>query len=157
VQPVAPPPPSHPQDEVTPEPAPIITPPPALKPEIIIEPEPIPEPTIKLEDIQDGMEITAEQIDALFRKGKDDANSALTNVTLNIKGIVEKVFVREHLDIRYIMLTGAQKKMNWSLRCTFTKEESSKLTRLQEGQEVVVQGKYEGYSKNIIFKDCVLV
>jgi exonuclease VII large subunit len=70
---------------------------------------------------------------------------------------VEKVFVREHLEIRYIVLTGTQKRMVWSIRCTFDKESSSKLTRLNEGQEVVVRGKYDGYGKNIIFKDCVLV
>ncbi len=186
VQPAAPVPPPPSKSEVPPEPAPLITPPPAPRPqlppepkpeliiepgpvpesitpppepepELIIEPEPIPEPAIKLEEIQDGMEITAEQIDALFRKEKDAADSALTDKTLVIKGVVEKVFVREHLDIRYIILTGASKRMTWSLRCTFNKEESPKLTRLQEGQAVVVQGKYESVSKNIIFKDCVLV
>jgi exonuclease VII large subunit len=47
--------------------------------------------------------------------------------------------------------------MVWSIRCTFGQESSSKLTRLNEGQEVVVRGKYDGYGKNIIFKDCVLV
>lgn len=113
--------------------------------------------SVKLEEIRDGMQISADQIDALFRADKSAANSKFAGKTLVIQGIVDKVFVREHLEIRYIMLTGAQKKIMWSLRCTFDKDESSKLTRLNEGQAVTVRGKYDGYSKNIIFKDCVLV
>ena len=77
--------------------------------------------------------------------------------TLVVKGVVERVFVREHLEIRYIVLTGAGKKVLWSVRCTFDKENSSQLSRLNEGQEVAVRGKYDGYGKNIIFKECVLV
>ena len=163
-----------PRAEVAPAPEPLITPPPlpkqelpsaskpvapppAPKPEIKIQSEPAPIAMIKLEEIQDGTEITADQIDALFRADKSAANSKFVGKTLVISGIVEKVFVREHLEIRYIMLTGTQKKMMWSLRCTFDKDESSKLTRLNEGQAVVVRGKYDSYSKNVIFKECVLV
>jgi hypothetical protein len=127
------------------------------KPEIIIEPSLPSEPVIKLETIQEGMEITADQIDTLYRTEKAGAHSKFTGKTLVIRGVVEKVFVREHLEIRYIVLTGTQKRMVWSIRCTFGQESSSKLTRLNEGQEVVVRGKYDGYGKNIIFKDCELV
>jgi hypothetical protein len=157
VPPIASPPPPPIQSEPAPEPIYPPMPPPAAKPKIIVEPEPLPEPTIKLEDIQDGMEITAEQIDALFRTDKERANSKLAEKTLVIRGVVEKVFVKDQLDIRYVMVTSAQKKMTWGLRCTFNKEGASQVARLQEGEAVAVQGKYEGYSKNIIFKDCVLV
>jgi hypothetical protein len=146
-----------PQDESAPEPAPRVVPPPPKKPELIIEPEPIPEPTIQLADIQDGTEITVEQIDTLFRLEKNSANSAFTDKTLIIRGAVERVFIKDQLDIRYIMLASKRQKMTWGLRCTFNKEESSKISRVQEGQEVAVEGKYDGYSKNIIFKDCVLI
>jgi hypothetical protein len=154
-----------PRAEIAPAPEPLVAPPPppkqeppsAPRPEIKSKPEPAPIPAIKLEEIQDGMEITADEIDALFRAEKSAANSKFAGKTLVINGVVEKVFVREHLEIRYIMLTGTQKKMMWSLRCTFEKDESSKLTRLNEGQAVAVRGKYDSYSKNIIFKECVLV
>jgi len=161
----APPPQPVSQTEEAPEPEPLITPPPepkkelppATKPEIKIEPEPAPAAAIKLDKIQDGMEITADQIDALFKADKAGAHSKFTEKTLVIKGIVGRVFVREHLEIRYIVLTGTNKRIVWSLRCTFNKEDSSKLTRLTEGQEVTVRGKYDGFSKNIIFKECTLV
>ena len=142
---------------ITPPPEPKEELPPASEPEIEVEPESAPAAPLKLEEIQDGMEVTADQINELFKTDKAGAHSAFTDKTLVIKGKVSKVFVREHLEIRYIVLTGISKKMLWSLRCTFDKESSSKLTRLTEGQEVTVRGKYDGYSKNIIFKDCSLV
>lgn len=144
-----------PQSEVTPEPVQAVTP----QPEPVVEPqpEPEPEPSIRPEDIQDGMELTTEEIDLLFRRDKEGTDDGLTGKTIVIRGVVDKIFVRDHLDIRYIMLTNAKKNMNWNLRCTFNKEESSKLSRIQEGKEALVRGTYEGYSKNIIFKDCELV
>ena len=159
---------SLPEPVTTPEQKPMIIPPgapiilptataPEPKPEIKIEPEALPEPPIKLESISDGMEISADQLDALYRVDKSGAHAKFSGKTLVVRGIVEKVFVREHLEIRYIVLKGSGKKMMWGLRCTFNKEDSSQLNRLNEGDAVMVRGKYDGHSKNIMFKDCVLV
>jgi ribosomal protein L37E len=159
---------SLPAPVTTPEQKPMVIPPaapiilpaasvPEPKPEIKVEPEAPPEPAIKLESISDGMEISADQLDALFRADKSGAHAKFSGKTLLVRGIVEKVFVREHLDIRYIVLKGSGKKMMWGLRCTFDKEESSKAGHLNEGEAVMVRGKYDGHSKNIMFKDCVLV
>jgi hypothetical protein len=142
---------------ITPPPEPKEELPPATEPEVEVEPEAAPATEVKLEDIQDGMEITADQINALFKSDKAGAHEKFAEKTMVIKGKVGKVFVREHLEIRYIVLTGTQKRMTWSLRCTFDKESSSKLTGLKEGEAVTVRGKYDGYSKNIIFKECTLV
>jgi len=70
--------------------------------------------------------------------------------------VVAKVFIRDHIDVRYIVLNGSQKKMLWNVRCSFEKESMSQMSRLKEGQTVTVQGKYDGYSKNILLKNCVL-
>jgi len=152
----------------TPEQKPMIVPPaapiilpaaasPPPKPEIKIEPEPPPAPPLKLESISDGMEITADQLDALYRADKSGAHGRFAGKTVVLRGVVEKVFIKEHLDIRYIVIRGNGQRMLWSLRCTFNQGESSKASRLNEGDEVRVKGKYDGYSKNIMFKDCVLV
>jgi hypothetical protein len=103
------------------------------------------------------MEITADQLDTLYRVEKAGAHAKFTGKTLVVKGLVEKVFVREHLDIRYIVITGSRQKSVWSVRCTINKTDSLKASHLSEGQAVTVRGKYDGYSKNIMFKDCVLV
>jgi hypothetical protein len=76
--------------------------------------------------------------------------------TLVVKGIVNKVFIRDHIDVRYLILTGARKVI-WSARCSFEKESVADMSRLSEGQAVALRGKYEGYGKNIIFKECTLV
>ena len=145
----------RPRPELEPELEP--EPEPEPEPEAELEPEPAPVPSVKLEAIRDGIEISVDQMDALYRADKVGAHAKFMGKTMVIKGVVERVFVREHLEIRYIVFTGAGKKVSWSVRCTFDKENSSKLSRLSEGQEVAVRGKYDGYGKNIIFKDCVLV
>jgi hypothetical protein len=83
-------------------------------------------------------------------------NARLVGKTLLVKGKVGKVFIRDHIDVRYILLTGSRAKTVWSARCVFNPSELSKMSRLNEGESVTIRGKYDGYSKNIILKDCVL-
>jgi hypothetical protein len=135
--------------------APMVTPPPAPAAPLP-EPEPPPVAAPKPETLTDGDSITVDSLDALFRENKVAAHAGLTNKTMNITGIVEKVFIRDHIDVRYIVLRGSQKKLLWPVRCTFSKEVLTEMLRLNEGQEVTMRGKYDGYGKNIIFKDCVL-
>jgi ribosomal protein L37E len=138
---------------------------PEPEPESEPEPERTPEPepeagagaAIGLDDITDGMTLTVDDIDALFRADRSAANSRLLEKTLLVKGNVNKVFIRDHIDVRYILLTGSSKKMLWSVRCVFNPEELTRMSRLNEGQSVTIRGKYDGYSKNIILKDSVLV
>jgi hypothetical protein len=169
-----PPPPPHTAVVVTPPPEPVIIPPPA--PAIIVPPppapapqlawqpvtEPLPEPELApvalpdLDAIADGASLSVDELDALYKANRLAAHARLTNKTILIKGFVEKVFIRDHIDVRYIVLTGANKKAVWPVRCTFGKESVSQIERLAEGQDVTVRGKYDSYGKNIIFKDCVL-
>jgi hypothetical protein len=142
-----------------PEPEPVLLPkvepsaPPALpRQEVSAEPLTVP----SLDSIKDGSELTIDQIDALFRADSVGANTALRDKTLVIKGMVNKVFIRDHLDIRYMILNGTRKGL-WGVRCGFGKESSPQMSRLSEGQTIALRGRYDGYSKNIIFKDCVLV
>jgi hypothetical protein len=109
-----------------------------------------------LDAITDGAALTADELDALYKENRLAAHAKLTNKTIRIKGFVEKVFIRDHIDVRYIVLTGARKKVVWPVRCTFSKESVSTMSRLVAGQEVTLLGKYDSYGKNIIFKDCVL-
>jgi hypothetical protein len=118
------------------------------------QPEPLTVPS--LNSITNGTQLTIDQIDTLFRADNVGTNLALKDKTLIIKGIVNKVFIRDHIDVRYLILTGARKVV-WSARCSFEKESIAQMSRLSEGQAVALRGKYDGYSKNIIFKDCELV
>jgi hypothetical protein len=155
-----------PTTEAEPTPEPVITPPPEPAPEPMITPPPAPPksesrpaPVIvpKLESLTDGDLLSVDGLDALFRENKMAVHSTLTDKNVKIQGIVDKVFIRDHIDVRYIVLKGTQKKLLWPIRCSFGKEIVTEMYRLNEGQEVTVQGKYDGYGKNIIFKDCVIV
>ncbi len=103
------------------------------------------------------MEISVDQLDELYRGNMVGTHTKLSGKTLSVTGTVSKIFIRDHIDVRYIILTGSQKKMVWSVRCSFEKEAMSPMNRLKEGQTVTMQGKYDGYGKNILFKECVLV
>jgi hypothetical protein len=139
-----------------------VEPPPVLRPVAQPRPEPPPAPQPEpvtlpsLNSIQDGTQLTIDQIDGLLRADSMGASAALKDKTLIIKGIVNKVFIRDHIDVRYLILTGARKVV-WTARCGFEKESVPQMSRLSEGQAVALSGKYDGYSKNVIFKDCTLL
>jgi hypothetical protein len=135
---------------------PRMEPPPRVPPPPVEEPKPEPVVVPSLESIKDGTQLTIDQIDALFRTDNVGANEALKDKTLVVKGIVNKIFIRDHIDVRYVVLTGARRVV-WSARCSFEKESVGPISRLSEGQAVALRGKYDGYSKNIIFKECELV
>jgi len=109
-----------------------------------------------LESIKEGLVLSVDELDALFKSDRAGAHAKLSGKTVVIKGLVDKVFIRDHIDVRYIVLTGARNKVLWPVRCTFNKESVSPMSRLSEGQEVNIRGKYDSYGKNIIFKECVL-
>ena len=71
------------------------------KEEMPSEPPALPD----LASIQDGTELTTDQIDELFQADSLGASSAMRDKTLVIKGMVNKVFIRDHLDVRYLMLS----------------------------------------------------
>jgi hypothetical protein len=141
----------EPAPELAPEPEPLPLPEPPPKP----EPPPVAMPD--LDAVTDGAVLSVDELDALYKADRQAAHAKLSGKTIAVKGFVEKVFIRDHIDVRYIVLTGASRKVVWPVRCTFDKQNISRMERLAEGQEVALRGKYDSYGKNIIFKDCSLV
>ncbi|OGO22708.1 MAG: hypothetical protein A2144_06680 [Chloroflexi bacterium RBG_16_50_9] len=127
---------------------------PAAKPEPEIDPRPV---LIKLEAASGEIQVSVDEINSVFQSDKLSANAKLTAKILTVTGIVEKVFVREHLEIRYLVLTGTRRMTVWKVRGTFGKENGSLLGKLAEGQTVAVRGEYDGYGNNIIMKNCAVV
>jgi DNA-directed RNA polymerase subunit RPC12/RpoP len=136
---------------------------PAPEPTLVTEPEPVPVtkpvpvPELEPEPTTGAITVTVDELNSAFNADKAAANVKLMNKTLKVTGTVDKIFVKEHLDIQYIILTSARKRENWSVRCTFGSEHGPQLTRLSPGQTETVQGQYAGYERNIILKDCALV
>ena len=179
-------PPPKPTPVTKPEPVPEPEPVPAPEPELDLEPEPVPEPELEPTPVAEpepepqpepvpvtepapkpvpelapepttgAIAVTVDELNSAFNTDKAAANAKLMNKILKVTGTVDKIFVKEHLDIQYIMLTSSGNRENWSVRCTFGREYGPHLTRLSPGQMETVQGKYAGYERNIILKDCAL-
>ena len=101
--------------------------------------------------------MTVAQLNSMYNADKAAANAKLANTILRITGVVDKVVVREHLDIQYMLLASSGGQRQWNVRCTFDEKHSSKLQKLTSGETVTVQGEYAGYERNIILKNCALV
>jgi len=146
----------EPEPELEPTPVAEPEPEPVPEPAPITEPAPKPVPELAPEPTTGAIAVTVDELNSAFNADKAAANTKLMNKILKVTGTVDKIFVKEHLDIQYIMLTSSGSRENWSVRCTFGREYGPHLTRLSPGQMETVQGKYAGYERNIILKDCAL-
>jgi len=141
----------------TPEPEPVPQPEPEPEPAPAPEPEPEPAaPALTIDDIKDGMSVTVDQLNELFTADQMRAHGKMNGLSVTVEGMVSKVFIREHLDMRYMLLENLKGRGAWGVRCEFQKSAGPTLTRVQEGQAIRVRGNYDGFSKNIIFKECQL-
>jgi len=142
-----------------PEPEPAPEPVTEVEPEVeaLPVPEPVAIPALKPEPGAGTINATVDELNAAFNSDKAGTNNKLLNQLLKVTGTVDKVFAKDHLDIFYIILVGTRSPTAWPVRCTFSHEHSAHLSRLTEGQLTIVQGKYVGYERNIILKDCSLV
>jgi hypothetical protein len=143
---------SPPQPEATTGPETASGPPPppapAAKPAAI--------PTLEADPATGLITATVDELSAAFAADRAATNARLTDTTLKLTGIVEKVFIRDHLNIRYALLTGTSPAAS-SARCSFDQKHGSQLSGLTAGDQATIQGKYSGYERNIILTDCTLV
>ena len=156
-----------PELEAAPEPETIAEPEPQPEQEPVQEtaqevttppiPEPMPEPEAIEPPVSITGAVTVEELDASYQSDRIAADAGNQNKILTLSGVVDKVVVNENHEIYYCILSGAGGKVLWNIRCTFDKRNGAELKRLARGQAAVVQGKYDGYSKNIILKDCVVL
>ena len=140
----------EPVAEAAPEAAPEVAPEPAQAPVAV--------PTREPDPATGTINATVDELIAAFTSDKAGTNAKLLNKSLTVTGAVQKIFARDNLDIFYILLAGAGKSSSsLQVRCTFSREHSTPLSRLTEGQTATVQGTYVGCERNIILKDCRLV
>jgi hypothetical protein len=120
-------------------------------------PAPVAAPTLEPDSATGTINVTVDELNAALNSDKSGASSKLIDKALKVTGTVDKVFVRDNLDIYYIILAGAGGPSARQVRCTFSREHSAYLSRLTERQTATVQGTYTGYERNIILKECSLV
>jgi len=114
------------------------------------------EPVPELELTPTKTDITVGELYAVYRD-KITTDEKLADKTLRITGIVDKIVVNDVHEIYYVILTSVERKEDQHVRCTFEKAYGSELNKLTTEQTVTVQGKYDSYRINMIFRDCALV
>jgi len=145
----------EPEPEPAPEPEPEPTPVSEAPPEPAAATASAAEPKLEPDPETGVIAASVEELNAAFNADKPATNAKLANKLLQVTGTVDKIIVKDYLDIQYILLTSRQGR--WQVRCTFGREHAPKLTRLAAGETVTVQGNYDGCERNIILKDCTLV
>ena len=160
---------AEPEPEVTPEPEPVAEPEPELttepepmgepEPELAPEPEPEPEqePEPEPEPALPALEVTVDELLAAYATDEAAADERFMKKILKITGIVNRIEVKDYLDLDYINLTSAERKIFDHVRCFFGKKHGLELNQLVKGQKVTVQGTYDGSIISMRLRGCVLV
>ena len=132
---------------------------PKAKPKAKAEPETLSEPETasKPETTPAAIEITVEELLSAYATEGVATDAKFVNKILEVTGVVDRIEIKEDLDIQYINLTNAAQNLLQSIRCIFDKKHVPKLNSLTTGQAVTVQGTYDGSIMDIRMKDCVLV
>lgn len=135
----------------TPEEPPVI-PLAAPAPEPEPEPEPVPEPVPLVPDI----ELNISEFFAAYAADESAADARFGGKVLKLSGIVNRVELRDYLDLNYINLSNSADNILEHVRCFFDKKYGPELGRLSIGDSVTVQGTYDGTLINMRMKDCTL-
>ena len=124
-------------------------------PELLEEPKPelSPEP----EHYLSALEVSVDELLASYATDEAAADERFGEKTLSITGIVNRIEVKDYLDLDYIYLTSAENTILDHVRCFFDKQHGHELNQLIEGQKVTVQGTYHGSMINMRLLGCMLV
>ena len=133
------------QPEPEPEPEQVLE----SKPERVQEPEPEPMPAAK--------ETTVEELISAYEVDEAAADAEFVNKILKLTGVVTKIEVNDFIDVYYIVLSTAEKKLPQGVRCLFDKKYGPELSQLTKEHTVTVQGKYNGSIIAMRMRDCALV
>jgi len=117
------------------------------------QPEPEPEPELKPAAI----ELTVEELLSAYETDPVTADEKFVNEFLKVTGVVASVDIKDFLDTHYIRLTGNERNFLQSVQCMFDKKNAPVLAKLEIGQTVTVQGKFNGSMIAIRLTDCFLV
>lgn len=131
---------------------------PEIKPEPLAEAEPESPPEAEPEPAPAVIELTVDELFSAYETDGTAADARFANQILKVTGVVDRIEVKEALDIYYITLTGAEKTLLLqSVRCMFGKKDAPQLSQLIKGQTLTVRGRYDGSMINTRLVDCVLI
>ncbi|MBA7698351.1 hypothetical protein ES703_107028 [subsurface metagenome] len=102
--------------------------------------------------------MTVTELLSAYEAEGEAADARFANQILRITGVIDRIEVKDALDIYYVMLNSPEESLLLQgVRCVFDSQYGSELNKLETGQTVTVQGKYVGSMIDISLRDCVLV
>ena len=125
--------------------------------EIEQETEPVPEPEPEPELKPAEMELTVSELFTAYEDDDIAASERFANKILRITGVVSLIDVKNISDTHYIRLTGSEGDLMQSVQCMFDKKYAYLLCKLEKGQVVTVQGRYNGSIIAMRMVDCFLI
>lgn len=102
-------------------------------------------------------DISVEQLLAAYAEDDAAANARFVAKHIRITGIVDKIEIKDYLDIYYISLNNAERSSLQTVRCIFDKKDMDKLKNLVPGQKVTVSGRFDGSIIDFRMNNCELV
>ncbi|PIQ23469.1 hypothetical protein COW36_09220 [bacterium (Candidatus Blackallbacteria) CG17_big_fil_post_rev_8_21_14_2_50_48_46] len=97
--------------------------------------------------------VTASQIIKVYDNNKLKAEQEYKGKRFIIKGFVSSIG-DDFLGNPYFTFGSGEQIEIPSLQCLFKKKEADKLTKLNKGQPITVEGTIDDFSMNIIVRDC---
>jgi len=153
----------EPAPEEEPEPEPVMEQEPA--PEEEHEPEPVMEqesaPEVdsepQVEEPRPVQEVTVAELCSSYQSYGMAGHDEFKDNVFRVTGLVDSVVNKDVVGTYRVALTDNEPHPLGEIYCKFGKEDATELKRLSVGQELTVEGKYEGFVTNIVLTDCVLV
>ncbi|HEY41355.1 MAG TPA: hypothetical protein G4O18_05800 [Dehalococcoidia bacterium] len=119
-----------------------------------VEPKPETSPEKVVQQIQ---EVTVSELCTSYQGYGMAGHDEFKNSVFRVRGIVDSIVTKEVVDQYRIALTDEQPHPLGDIYCKFEKKDAPELHKLTVGQELTVQGRYDGFVTNIVLADCVLI
>lgn len=109
-------------------------------------------PPKDIENAKTEVEVSSENLVAMFLFNEDLANSTFVEKTIEVEGIIEKItFKNDH----YSVFLQAQEKGS-KIICAMKPSKTNLIKNLRPGENVRLKGICKGYLKDVIMLNCIL-
>ena len=125
-----------------------------------VKPEPAtteePEPSAEKE-VQPIPEVTVSELCSSYQGYGMAGHEEFKNSVFRVSGIVDSIMTKDVVDQYRVALTDEERHPLGDIYCKFEKKDAPELSKLTVGQQLTVQGRYDGFVTNIVLTDCTLV
>jgi hypothetical protein len=102
-------------------------------------------------------EVTVTELCSKYQGYGMAGHDEFKNSVFRVSGIVNSVVTKDVVEQYRIALTDEEPHPLGDIYCKFEKKDAPVLHKLVEGQELTVQGRYDGFVTNIVLTDCALI